>query len=255
MRNVAVVTGGASGIGHAIVQRLAGSGTAVVVADSNATNAQRVCEDLVAKGGEAAAVIVDVSDPSAPGECLDLARSRYGGCNWLVNNAGVLRLSPAADTSDEMFWEVMQTNLYGVFSFSRAFARELIERGEPGAIVNISSIHAVISEPNGAAYTAAKGAVEAMSRTMASEWARHRIRVNFVRPGATRTALTTDLYTPEVLAALKLRVPMQEVANPDQVAAAVHFLLSEEASYITGSNLDVDGGYIMDGSLPGLVYS
>lgn len=255
MRNVAVVTGGASGIGLAVVQRLVASGSAVVVADSHASDTQRVCEVLASEGGEVMSAVVDVSDPSAPAECLGLARSRYGGCNWLVNNAGILRLAPAADTSDEMFWEVMRTNLYGVFNFSRAFARERIELSRPGAVVNVSSIHAVVSEPNGAAYTAAKGAVEAMSRTMASEWARHRIRVNFVRPGATRTALTSDLYTPEVVAALKLRVPMQEVASPDQVAAAVHFLLSEEASYITGTNLDVDGGYIMDGSLPGLVYS
>ena len=255
MRNVAVVTGGASGIGLAIVQRLVGSGSAVVVADSNEADARRVAEDLVLEGGEAAAAVVDVSDPSAPGKCLNLAQSKFGSCNWLVNNAGILRLSPATDTSDEMFWEVMRTNLYGVFNFSRAFARERISLGQSGAIVNISSIHAVISEPNGAAYTAAKGAVEAMSRTMASEWARDRIRVNFVRPGATRTALTSNLYSPEVLAALKIRVPMQEVGDPDQVAAAVHFLLSEDASYITGSNLDVDGGYIMDGSLPGLVYS
>ena len=130
----------------------------------------------------------------------------------------------------------------------------MIAGGITGSIVNVTSIHAVISEPNASAYTAAKGGIEAMSRTFASEWAKYGIRVNCVRPGATRTSLTEELYTDGILNALALRIPLKHPASPEQIAAGICFLASPDADYITGTALDVDGGYIMDGSLPQIEY-
>lgn len=118
----------------------------------------------------------------------------------------------------------------------------------------MSSIHAVLSEPNASVYTAVKGGLEAMSRTFASEWASLGVRVNCVRPGATVTALTAELYTPEILAALAQRIPMRSPAQPEQIAAAICFLASDDADYCTGTTLDVDGGYVMHGGLPGTEY-
>ena len=130
----------------------------------------------------------------------------------------------------------------------------MIAQGDGGTIVNFSSIHAMISEPNASAYTAAKGAIEAFSRTLASEMSRHRIRVNCIEPGATYSELTEPMYTPSVVKALNTRVPMKEIAQPEWIARGVVFLASAESRYMTGETLVMDGGYRMDGSLPGASY-
>ncbi len=118
----------------------------------------------------------------------------------------------------------------------------------------MSSIHATLSEPQAGAYTAAKGGIEAFSRTMASELAPYKLRVNCVAPGATYSELTTPMYTEQVKQALFQRVPMKEIAQPEWIADGVVFLASEESRYITGQVLTIDGGYVMDASLPGAAY-
>lgn len=251
---VAVVTGAGSGIGRATAVRLAREGAHVAVMDINQKAADEVREDIVNSGGQATAYTVDVSDSVQVREVLSAVRLEIGAPQVLVNNAGILRLSAMEDTSDELFELVLKTNLFSVFYMARETARILFENKLSGSIVNVSSIHAVISEPNGGAYTAAKGGIEGMSRTMASEWARRNIRVNCVRPGATNTSLSKPLYTEEVVRALRMRVPMGTIASPEQISAGICFLASSEADYITGTTLNIDGGYIMDGSLPGLAY-
>jgi NAD(P)-dependent dehydrogenase (short-subunit alcohol dehydrogenase family) len=251
---VAVVTGAASGIGHATAVRLAREGAAIAVVDVDEEGAHRTCDEIKVLGSRAHPVIADVADPTQVHRALQDVTSLLGIPRVLVNNAGILRLATVLETSDDLFEQVLRTNLYGFFYFSRDFARALIGHELTGTIVNVSSIHAVLSEPNGGAYTAAKGGVEAMSRTMASEWARLGIRVNCVRPGATHSALSKPIYTEEVVRALGMRIPLGTIAEPEQIAAGICFLASEEAGYITGTTLDIDGGYIMDGSLPGLLY-
>jgi NAD(P)-dependent dehydrogenase (short-subunit alcohol dehydrogenase family) len=253
--NVAVVTGAASGIGRAAAIRLACEGSDVAVIDIDANGAEETCREIRERGRRAQALVADVSDPRQVEAALGNATAALGLPSVLVNNAGILRIASVTETTDELFEQVLRTNLFSVFYFARDFARLLIREGQPGAVVNVSSIHAVLSEPNGGAYTAAKGGIEAMSRTMATEWARNGIRVNCVRPGATHSALSAPLYTDEVVRALRMRVPMGTIAEADQIAAGICFLASADASYITGTTLDVDGGYVMDGSLPGLVYS
>jgi NAD(P)-dependent dehydrogenase (short-subunit alcohol dehydrogenase family) len=130
----------------------------------------------------------------------------------------------------------------------------MIKQGKGGKIVNVSSIHAVLSEPQCCAYTAAKGGMEAFSRTLATELASHKINVNCIEPGATYSELTTPMYTDSVKKALFQRVPMQEIAQPEWIARGILFLASDDARYMTGSVLTMDGGYVMDGSLPGAKY-
>ena len=131
----------------------------------------------------------------------------------------------------------------------------MIEQKAGGAIVNISSIHATLSEPSAGAYTAAKGGMESFSRTLATELAPHKIRVNCIEPGATYTELTIPMYTESVKKALFERVPMREIAQPEWIAnGAVFLLASDDSRYMTGQVIVIDGGYVMDGSLPGARY-
>ena len=130
----------------------------------------------------------------------------------------------------------------------------MIDQGQGGRIVSMSSIHAAVSEPQAGPYTAAKGGIEALSRTMATELAPHKILVNCVAPGATYSELTMPMYTESAKQSLFQRIPLKEIAQPEWIAAGVLFLASEEARYITGQVLTIDGGYVMDGSLPGAAY-
>lgn len=250
----AVVTGAASGIGEACARLLAAEGAAVVVGDIDLGGAERVADEIGGAGGRAVAVQVDVGDSAQVERMLTVADDQFGGVDVLVNNAGVLRLSKIVDVSDDDWEFTIRTNLTSVFYCSRGAARRMIAQGRGGRIVSISSIHAVLSEPDGGPYTAAKGGIEAFSRTLASELAQHGITVNCVRPGATWTALSRPLYTEPVLAALKQRIPLAEIGEPEQIAQAVAHFASDAGRYSTGTTLDVDGGYIMDGSLPAARY-
>lgn len=252
--NVAIVTGAGSGIGEATAHLLAERGSHVVVWDIDDEGAARTVDSIHRSGAEATLVVADVSNESAVEFELDRLQSSGLRPDVLVNSAGVLHVKPALETTLEAFDRVVRINLRGVFVLSTALARRLSSDGRTGSIVNVSSIHAVLSEPNASAYTASKGGVEALTRTFASEWARLGIRVNAVRPGATRTALTDAIYTPDVLRAIEERVPMRRPAVPAEIASVICFLASDEASYMTGTCLDVDGGYIMDGSLPRTAY-
>jgi NAD(P)-dependent dehydrogenase (short-subunit alcohol dehydrogenase family) len=127
-------------------------------------------------------------------------------------------------------------------------------QGRGGRIIAISSIHAVLSEPSCAHYTAAKGGIEAFCRTLASELAADRVTVNYIRPGATYTELTTPMYTDAVVRSLYERIPLKEIARPEWIAAGALFLASDDSRYMTGQHLTIDGGYIMNGSLPGAKY-
>jgi NAD(P)-dependent dehydrogenase (short-subunit alcohol dehydrogenase family) len=250
----ALVTGAGAGIGRACAQVLAAGGATVVVADIDEDAAAESVELIRSAGGDGMAATCDVGDSTAVEKLLDFTCGQAGGIDILVNNAGVLRLAEVVETTDEHWDFIIRTNLSSVFYCSRAAARRMIEQRRGGRIVSISSIHAVLSEPNGGAYTAAKGGIEALSRTLASELAPHRITVNCVRPGATWTKLTAPIYTAEVQAALNLRVPLAEIAQPEWIAEAVAYFASQHGCYCTGTTLDVDGGYIMDGSLPALRY-
>jgi NAD(P)-dependent dehydrogenase (short-subunit alcohol dehydrogenase family) len=178
----------------------------------------------------------------------------WGSVDVMVNNAGIILQAQTIDMTTEQWDKILTNNLTSCFLCSQAAARRMIEQKRGGRIVNISSIHAELSEPSASAYTAAKGGMEAFSRTLASEVAPHKITVNCVRPGATYTELTVPMYSEQVKKALYMRVPLREIAEAAWIADGVVFLASERARYITGQTLAIDGGYLMDGSLPGAEY-
>jgi NAD(P)-dependent dehydrogenase (short-subunit alcohol dehydrogenase family) len=250
----AIVTGGGSGIGKAICFALANEGAQVAVADLHQDRAERVALEIGKQGAKAFSIAADVSNASDVGRVVDEVLKKGGGIDVLVNNAGIILQAAAVDMQEQQWSKILTNNLTSCFLCSQAVAKRMIEPQRGGRIVNISSIHAELSEPSASAYTAAKGGMEAFSRTLATELAPHKITVNCVRPGATYTELTVPMYTDPVKKSLMMRIPLREIAEASWIADGVIFLASERARYITGQVLTIDGGYLMDGSLPGAEY-
>ena len=250
----AIVTGGGSGIGKAICFALAGEKVQVCVADIYQDRAETVANEIGKQGGKAIAVAADVSSGTDVDRMVDRVVKEWGRIDVLVNNAGIILQAPVLNMTEQQWGKILTNNLKSCFLCSRAVATHMVKQGTGWRIVNISSIHAELSEPSAAAYTAAKGGMEAFSRTLATELAPHKITVNCVRPGATYTELTVPMYTEAVKKALFMRIPLREIAEASWIADGVVFLASERARYITGQILAIDGGYLMDGSLPGAEY-
>lgn len=251
---IAIVTGGGSGIGKAVCLALAAEGAKVGVADLHQNRAETVAEAIRASKQQALAIGADVANAADVDRMLKTVLEAWDAVDILVNNAGIILQAPVVDTTEQQWDRILGNNLKSCFLCSRAVARQLIKQGRGGRMVNVSSIHAELSEPSAGAYTAAKGGMEAFSRTLATEVAPHKITVNCVRPGATYTELTVPMYTESVKKALYTRIPLREIAEAGWIADAIVFLASQRASYITGQILTVDGGYVMDGSLPGAEY-
>ena len=250
----AIVTGAANGIGRAIAQRFVREGAEVSILDINDAAAATVVQTIRQTGGTAHAFHCDVGDAAQVQAAFDAALAAMGGLHILVNNTGIIRQSPVVDMPEEDWDLIIRTNLKSVFLCTKRALREMIQAKQGGRIIAISSIHAVLSEPNCGHYTAAKGGIEAFIRTVATEAAPHGITANYIRPGATFTELTTPMYTDAVKRALFERVPQRRIAEADWIANGALFLASEESCYMTGQHLTIDGGYVMDGSLPGAKY-
>ncbi|MFO1447807.1 MAG: SDR family NAD(P)-dependent oxidoreductase [Opitutaceae bacterium] len=249
-----IITGGASGIGKAIAQRFDAEGAQVAILDINDSAAEAVSARINAAGGRACVCHCDVGQAVEVHDAFDKAVAFLGGLDVLVNNTGIIRQSAVVDMPEEQWDLIIRTNLKSVFLCTQRGLREMIKCGSRGRIIAISSIHAVLSEPNCGHYTAAKGGIEAFIRTVATESAPHGITANYIRPGATFTELTTPMYTDAVKRALFERVPLREIAEADWIAHGAVFLASDESRYMTGQHLTIDGGYVMDGSLPGAKY-
>jgi NAD(P)-dependent dehydrogenase (short-subunit alcohol dehydrogenase family) len=251
---VAIVTGGAAGIGKAIALALAEAGADVCIADVQMDKAEAVASAIIQQGRRALAIHCDVGDSAQVDAMTDQVVSQLGGLHILVNNAGIIAQGQFWTVTDDTWNRIIRNNLSSVFYCSRAAARVMMAQKQGGSIISLSSIHATLSEPNAGPYTASKGGIEAFSRTMATELAPYGVRVNCVAPGATYSELTTPMYTEAVVKALFQRVPMKEIAQPEWIASGVVFLASDDSRYMTGQVLTIDGGYVMDGSLPGAEY-
>ena len=237
----AVVTGGARGIGRAIAFALAGAGATVTIADRDAAAAEATAAALRERGGAAAARTLDVTDAAA----VEAAAAALSDTDILVNNAGLVTNAPALDTADADWRRVLDVDLDGVFWCARAFGRAMVARGR-GAIVNVGSMAGdIVVHPQAQpAYNAAKAAVHMLTKSLAAEWARSGVRVNAVAPGYTATELTLlGRSKPDWFEAWLDRTPMGRLGEPDEIAAAVLFLASDAASFMTGSVVTVDGGY------------
>jgi len=246
---IALVTGGARGIGAAIARGLAQDGMSVVIADVLTKEGGETAESINRSGGTALAIELDVTDSASVDVGVALARQRLGQIDVLVNNAGWDHYRPFVDT-DEAFWEqILDVNFKGGLRLTRVILPEMIER-RWGRVVNISSDAGRVGSSLESVYAGAKAAVIAFTKTVAREAARAGVTANVVCPGPTDTQLLREVAAGQpggdiVLARMAKSVPMKRIAQPEDVAAAVRFFASEGAGYITGQTLSVSGGLTM----------
>jgi len=247
----ALVTGAASGIGAGVARTLGAAGAAVVINYvTNPAAAEAVAAEIRAGGAEAMALQADVSNELEVREMFAKAIAHFGAIDILVNNAGLQQDAPLADMTLAQWNKVIGVNLTGMFLCAREAAREMIRRGvradvsrAAGKIVCISSVHEVIPWAGHANYAASKGGVKLLMQSLAQELAPHRIRVNSVAPGAIQTPINRAAWeTPEALASLLRLIPYGRIGQPEDIGRVVAWLASDDADYIHGQTIFVDGG-------------
>jgi NAD(P)-dependent dehydrogenase (short-subunit alcohol dehydrogenase family) len=242
---VAVITGAGSGIGRVAASLFAAEGAKVVAADVKGGDAESAAAEIAASGGTATAVTVDVSDESQVAAMIDRAVDAYGGLDILFNNAGIFPADDGGilDTPPETWQKVMEVNLKGVWLGCRAAVPAMLDSGG-GSIINVASFVALVGAATAQmAYTASKGGVLAMTRELAVEYARKGIRANSICPGPIETPLLAELLSDPARRQRRLvHIPMGRFGRPEEIAKAALFLASDDASFVTGSALVVDGG-------------
>ncbi|MGZ3601611.1 MAG: glucose 1-dehydrogenase [Ktedonobacterales bacterium] len=249
---VAIVTGGSLGIGAGIVRRLARDGARVVLDyHTHRTAADAIAREIEAHGGKVLVVQADVSCVSGVQCLVDETVKACGRLDILVNNAGIEEPTPFIDVSEESFDRQIAVDLKGPYFAAQAAARQMIAQGGGGCIINISSVHEDLPMVGNAVYCAAKGGLRMLTRTLAPELAKYNIRIVNVGPGAVATPINeATLDDPHKRATLLSEIPLHRIGQPEDVANAVAWLASDEASYVTGTTLFLDGGLMVySGSL------
>ena len=237
---LALVTGGAQGIGLACAQALANDGARIILADINAEGVHAAADKM---GDGTVAMVCDMGDTDQINTMYDEIESKHGPLSILVNNAGVANPGDFLETTIEQFRQVIDINLVGVFLSLQRAAKSMVAHKIEGAIVNMSSINAVVAIPTIAAYCSSKGGVMQLTKSASLALAPHNIRVNAVGPGSIDTAMLAGVNAnPEAMKMVMSRTPMQRIGSAEEIADTVAFLASSKASYITGETIYVDGG-------------
>lgn len=238
----AIVTGSSRGIGAAIAKRLARDGLAVLVNYAgNAAEADKIVAEITAAGGTAIAARADISKSDEFVALFNAAEASFGGVDVLVNNAGIMKLSPIAETDDALFDRQIAINLKGVFNGMKLAARRL---RDGGAIVNFSSSVVGLLMPTYGVYAATKAATEAMTHILAKELGSRRIRVNAVAPGPVETSLFTEGKPQDVIERTKSMNPLGRLGQPEDIARVVSFLVGPDGEWVNGQVVRANGGVI-----------
>lgn len=240
--HVTVVTGASRGLGEAAVRAMVAEGARVVAAARSADALAALADEL---GEAVAAVPCDMRDRAAVAGLVDEAVSRFGRLDSVINNAGIAPASAFVDQSDEVFDEVLAVNLAAPAALARRAARHWIDAGSPGSVINVASTSALKGKPVLAAYSASKGGLLRLTEALAGEWARHRIRVNVIAPGAFETdAQAAVLGDADTLAARLRKIPVRRMGRPGELGPLVCYLASEASGFVTGSCFVIDGGEV-----------
>lgn len=244
----AIVTGGGSGIGRAISITLAKAGAAVSILDLNLESAQQVADEIVAEGGTAKGVTCDVSDPKSVKEAFELSLNN-SALDILINNAGIAHIGNVSNTSPDDMDLIYKVNVKGVYNCLKEGVKSMVSNG--GSIVNLSSIAAHVGLTDRFAYSMSKGAVHAMTLSVAKDFLAQKIRCNSISPGRVHTPFVDGFLAKnypgneeEMFEALSKSQPIGRMGKPDEIGALVLYLCSEEASFITGSDYPIDGGFV-----------
>lgn len=246
-QKVAIVTGGSLGIGAAIVRRLAREGYAVTL-DYHTHNdaANGIAQEINTGGGRALVVQADVSSVRDIANLVTQTVSHFGRLDLLVNNAGIEQRIPFLQTPEAAWDQQIAVDLKGPYFAAQAAARQMVAQGGGGCIINVSSVHENIPMVGNAVYCAAKGGLRMLTRTLANELAAYGIRIANIGPGAVATPINAaTLADPAKTQALLAEIPLKRIGQPDDIANAVAWLASDQASYITGTTLFVDGGLMV----------
>lgn len=241
LHKVALVTGGADGIGKSICQRFKAEGAKVVVADVEEKKGAALAKEI---GGDAIFVACDVGDKASVDAAIAAAVEAFGSLDICVSNAGIIHGADFLDIEEDDFDRVIRVNLKGVFLTGQAAARQMAKQGNGGAIVNMSSVNGVFAIPNQVPYCASKGGVGQLTKVMALALTGHNIRVNAVGPGSIATDMLKNAILTDDAAKRKVfsRTPMGRLGEPEEIANVVTFLASDQSSYITGTTIYADGG-------------
>ena len=245
-RKIAIVTGGAQGIGTGIARRLADEGAMVAILDIQLEKATGVAKAIESKGGKAIALKMDIADSDDVKRAVKEVEGKFGRLDILVNNAGWDKIAPFIELPEEVWDKIIAINLRGPIAVTRAVLDGMVSRNY-GKIVNIASDAGRVGSSGESVYSACKGGIIAFTKTLARELVRYNINVNVVCPGPSDTPMLAEMgkENPQIIEAVTRAIPMRRLAQPGDIAAAVAFLASDEASYITGQTLSVSGGLTM----------
>jgi NAD(P)-dependent dehydrogenase (short-subunit alcohol dehydrogenase family) len=240
-----LVTGASSGLGRHFADRLAEAGATVIAAARRAGELERLVAEIRAAGGNAHAVVMDVTDLGSVKAGIAEAIRLAGGLDGLVNNSGVTETVPLLDQTEEGWDRVLDTNLKGAFAVATEVARQMVGARRGGAIVNIASVVGLRQGGQLTAYATSKAALVQLTKQMALEWARYGIRVNALAPGYIETDFNRDFFQSPAGEAMIKRIPQRRLGQPADLDGALMLLLSDAAAYITGAVLPVDGGHLV----------